>query len=83
MLLEPKELELFFRLHRTLMWFVNQRLCLTPEKITTPEEFAALGIPKGFDSVHSGGSAIGYFLTDCSIAHAKLLSTGRRRDTVV
>jgi hypothetical protein len=42
MLLEPYELELFFRLHRTLMFFVNQRLKVIPDKLATPEEFAAL-----------------------------------------
>ena len=38
MLLDPHELELFFRLHRTLLFFVNQRLKVVPVKITTPEE---------------------------------------------
>jgi hypothetical protein len=42
MLLELHELELFFRLHRTLMFFVNQRLKVIPNKLATPEEFAAL-----------------------------------------
>ncbi len=42
MLLPPHELELFFRLHRTLMFFVNQRLQVLPDRINTPEEFAAL-----------------------------------------
>ena len=42
MLLEPQDVELFFRLHRTLMFFVNQRLKVLPEKLATPEEFAAL-----------------------------------------
>ena len=42
MLLSPHELELFFRLHRTLMFFVNQRLKVIPDKLATPEEFAAL-----------------------------------------
>ena len=42
MLLAPQDVELFFRLHRTLMFFVNQRLNVIPVKITTPEEFAAL-----------------------------------------
>jgi hypothetical protein len=42
MLLEPQDVELFFRLHRTLMFFVNQRLKVIPEKLASPEEFAAL-----------------------------------------
>lgn len=42
MLLEPQDVELFFRLHRTLMFFVNQRLKVIPDKLGTPEEFAAL-----------------------------------------
>ena len=42
MLLEPQDVELFFRLHRTLMFFVNQRLKVIPDKLATPEEFAAL-----------------------------------------
>ncbi len=42
MLLEPHELELFFRLHRALMFFVNQRLTVIPDTLASPEEFAAL-----------------------------------------
>ena len=42
MLLPPHELEQFFKLHRTLMFFVNQRLQVIPDQIKTPEEFAAL-----------------------------------------
>ena len=42
MLLEPQDVELFFRLHRTLMFFVNQRLKVVPDKLATPDEFAAL-----------------------------------------
>jgi hypothetical protein len=42
MLLEPKDVELFFRLHRTALFFVNQRLKVIPNQLTTPEEFAAL-----------------------------------------
>ncbi|HUP77365.1 MAG TPA: hypothetical protein VM260_02310 [Pirellula sp.] len=41
-LLAPNELEQFFKLHRALMFFVNQRLNVVPGKITTPEEFATL-----------------------------------------
>jgi Domain of unknown function (DUF6398) len=42
MLLEPQDVQLFFRLHRTLMFFVNQRLKVIPDDPATPEAFAAL-----------------------------------------
>lgn len=42
MLLPAHELELFFRLHRAFMFFVNQRLKVLPDDLCTPEEFAAL-----------------------------------------
>src|SRR3984893_7279493 len=42
MLLEPQDVELFFKLHRTLMFFVNQRLKVVPDDLASPEEFAAL-----------------------------------------
>jgi hypothetical protein len=42
MLLELQDVEQFFRLHRTLMFFVNQRLKVIPNKLATPEDFAAL-----------------------------------------
>ncbi len=42
MLLTPPDVELFFRLHRTLMFFVNQRLKVLPDDLASPEEFAAL-----------------------------------------
>ena len=42
MLLPQHELELFFKLHRALMFFVNQRLKVIPDNFATPEEFAAL-----------------------------------------
>ena len=42
MLLTSHELEQFFKLHRAIMFFVNQRLNVIPDKITTPERFAAL-----------------------------------------
>ena len=41
MLLEPQDAQLFFKLHRTLMHFVNQRLQVVPD-INSPEEFATL-----------------------------------------
>ncbi len=41
MLLEPQDVELFFRLHRTLMFFVNERLEVIPNKLATPDEFFA------------------------------------------
>ncbi len=42
MLLNLQDLELFFHLHRTLMFFVNQRLQVIPDNLATPEDFAAL-----------------------------------------
>jgi hypothetical protein len=41
LLLSPEDAELFFKLHRSLMFFVSQRLNLVPE-VASPEEFAAL-----------------------------------------
>ncbi len=42
MLLDPQAVEQFFKLQRALMFFVNQRLKVFPDKIATPETFAAL-----------------------------------------
>ncbi len=42
MLLPPHELEPFFRLHRALLFFVNQRLTVIPDTLASPEDFAAL-----------------------------------------
>jgi hypothetical protein len=42
MLLTPQDAELFFKLHRTLMFFVNQRLQAVPNDPAAPDEFAAL-----------------------------------------
>jgi len=41
-LLDPNELDLFFRLHRAFMLFVNQRLKLIPDKIASPQALAEL-----------------------------------------
>ena len=41
-LLDPHDLELFFKLHRALMFFVNQRLKVIPNKVASSEGFAAL-----------------------------------------
>jgi len=41
MLLTPQDVELFFRLHRALMFFVNQRLKVIADNPATPEDFAA------------------------------------------
>ena len=41
MLLSPDEANLFFKLHRSLMCFVNKRLQVVPE-IDTPDQFSAL-----------------------------------------
>ncbi len=42
MLLTEDESKLFFKLHRTLMFFVNERLSVIPERPATSEEFARL-----------------------------------------
>ena len=42
MVLPLEEVELFFRLHRSLMFFVNQRLKVISEQIDTPEAYAVL-----------------------------------------
>jgi hypothetical protein len=42
MLLEPQDLELFFKLHRSLMFFVNQRLKVVPDDVASADAFAAL-----------------------------------------
>ncbi len=42
MLLPTHELELFFKLHRALLFFVNQRLTVIPDTLASPEEFAVL-----------------------------------------
>ena len=41
MLLSPQDAQLFFKLHRTLMFFVNERLQVIPN-ISTPENFSSL-----------------------------------------
>ena len=40
MLLQPHEALQFFKVHRTLMFYVNERLQVLPEQIASPEEFA-------------------------------------------
>src|SRR5688572_6419996 len=42
MLLTPEDALLFFRLHRTLMFFVNKQLRVIPRNLSTPKEFASL-----------------------------------------
>jgi Domain of unknown function (DUF6398) len=42
MLLSPEDVELFFKLHRALMFFVNQRLKVLPDDIASADAFAAL-----------------------------------------
>src|SRR6516164_4390491 len=42
MLLTPQDVELFFKLHRTLMFFVNQRLRVLPDDVASPEAFSSL-----------------------------------------
>ena len=42
MLLTPQDAELFFKLHRALMFFVNQRLSVIPNDIASSDEFSSL-----------------------------------------
>src|SRR5262249_49718270 len=42
MLLTPQDAGLFFKLHRALMFFVNQRLRVLPDDVASPEGFSAL-----------------------------------------
>jgi hypothetical protein len=42
MLLSLQDVELFFKLHRALMFFVNQRLKVVADDIGSPEEFSSL-----------------------------------------
>ncbi len=42
MLLPIREVLLFFKLHRSLMFYVNQRLHVVPDDLAAPEDFAAL-----------------------------------------
>jgi hypothetical protein len=42
MLLTPQDAELFFKLHRALMFFVNQRLRVLPDDVASPEAFSSL-----------------------------------------
>jgi hypothetical protein len=42
MQLPLEDVKVFFRLHRSLMFFVNQRLNLVDEKVATPDAYSAL-----------------------------------------
>src|SRR5205085_10341874 len=42
MLLTRPDGELFFKLHRALMFFVNQRLQVIPNAVASPDEFSSL-----------------------------------------
>jgi hypothetical protein len=42
MLLTPQDAELFFKLHRALMFFVNQRLQVIPDDVASPGKFSSL-----------------------------------------
>jgi hypothetical protein len=42
MLLEPDDVKILFKLHRTLMFFVNQRLKVIPNDLASPEELSNL-----------------------------------------
>jgi hypothetical protein len=42
MLLTPQDVQLFFKLHRALMFFMNQRLKVIAHDVASPDEFSAL-----------------------------------------
>jgi hypothetical protein len=42
MILEPQDVELFFKLYWALMFFVNQRLQVIPDALASPDAFGAL-----------------------------------------
>jgi hypothetical protein len=42
MLLAPQDVELFFKLHRALMFFVNQHLKVIADDVASPDEFSSL-----------------------------------------
>src|SRR5208282_3106051 len=42
MQLPLEDVELFFRLHRSLMFFVNQQLNVIDEKVSTPDAYSVL-----------------------------------------
>lgn len=42
MLLTPQDVALFFKLHRALMFFVNQRLKVILDEVASPDEFSSL-----------------------------------------
>ena len=42
MLPTPQDVELFFKLHRALMFYVNQRLKVISDEIASPDEFSTL-----------------------------------------
>src|SRR4051794_16236179 len=42
MQLPLEDVDLFFRLHRSLMFFVNQRLHVLDQKVATPEKYSGL-----------------------------------------
>src|SRR6478735_8613795 len=51
MQLSVEDVDLFFRLHRSLMFFVNQRLKVIDVKVATPEAYSGLP-PKTRIEVH-------------------------------
>src|SRR5207249_9988679 len=67
MLLEPQDVELFFKLHRSLMFFVNQRLQVVPDDLTSADAFAALSSqvrPKVRDALNANLDLIESFVDE-------------------
>jgi hypothetical protein len=60
MLLSPPEAELFFKLHRALMFFVNQQLHVFPHEIKTADDYSVQS-PEARIKVHKA------FLDDIGI----------------
>ncbi len=51
MQLSLEDVQQFFRLHRSLMFFVNQRLGVLDEEVATPEAYSHLPL-ESRDKVH-------------------------------
>jgi hypothetical protein len=82
MLLSPQEANLFFKLHRTLLFYVNQRLHVLPETLNTPDEFGVQSPEsrvKVHDALRENADLIGSFVNDnpAHFSQANSLSCSR------
>jgi hypothetical protein len=67
MLLEPQDLNLYFKLHKSLMCFVNQRLNIVPGGLSTPRQLAELPSEtrvKLLDALRANLDLIDQFVTE-------------------